>query len=263
MTGEPVLVDVRDSVAWITINRPQAFNALDLPCARLLAEVANRCGSDPAVRAVVLTGAGEKAFCAGGDVAAFASDPATVDVFLKDITGHLNLAVSRFAAMNAPVIAAVNGIAAGAGLSLVAGCDLAITAETARFTSAYTQIGLSPDGGSTYFLSRLIGPRRAMDLYLNNPLLSAEQALEWGIVNRVVPAADLMAEVETLALRLAAGPTLAYGGVKALLAAATNDTLESQMARESRQISTLSRTQDGLEGVAAFAAKRKPVFSGH
>jgi len=262
MSDAAVLVEVRDGVAWITLNRPQAFNALDADCARQLAEAANRCGSDPAVRAVVLTGAGEKAFCAGGDVAAFASDPDTVDLTLKEITGHLNLAVSRFAAMDAPVIAAVNGIAAGAGLSLAAGCDLAIAADTARFTSAYTQIGLSPDGGSTYFLSRLIGPRRAMELYLENPVLSASQALEWGIVNRVVPAAELLDEVGLLAARLAVGPTKAYGGVKKLLAMATNDTLESQMAREARQIAELSRTADGLEGVGAFAAKRKPTFTG-
>ncbi len=142
MSDDPVLVEVSGGVAHIVINRPQAFNALDLECARRLAEAANRCSCDPGVRAVVLTGAGEKAFCAGGDVAAFAADPATVDWYLKEITGHLNLAVSRFAAMDAPVIAAVNGIAAGAGLSLVAGCDLAIAADTARFTSAYTQIGL-------------------------------------------------------------------------------------------------------------------------
>ncbi len=262
MSGEPVLVEIADGVACVTINRPQAFNALDLECAQRLAEVANRCSCDAKVRAVVLTGAGAKAFCAGGDVAAFAADPATVDWYLKEITGHLNLAVSRFAAMDAPVIAAVNGIAAGAGLSLVAGCDLAIAADSARFTSAYTQIGLSPDGGSTYFLSRLIGPRRAMDLYLNNPVLDAAQALEWGILNRVVPAAELMAEVGALAARLAAGPTRAYGGVKKLMAMASNDTLDSQMARESRQIAELSRTADGIEGVAAFAAKRKPAFTG-
>jgi len=262
MSEAAVLVEMRENVAWVTLNRPQAFNALDMECARQLADAANRCGSDAAVRAVVLTGAGEKAFCAGGDVAAFASEPETVDLFLKEITGYLNLAVSRFAAMDAPVIAAVNGIAAGAGLSLVAGCDLAIAAETARFTSAYTQIGLSPDGGSTYFLSRLIGPRRAMELYLENPVLSASQALAWGIVNRVVPAEDLIAEAGLLAARLATGPTKAFGGVKRLLAMATNDTLESQMAREARQIAELSRTADGLEGVAAFAAKRKPAFTG-
>ncbi len=262
MSDDPVLVEVSGGVARVVINRPQAFNALDLDCARRLAEAANRCSCDAGVRAVVLTGSGGKAFCAGGDVAAFAADPETVDWYLKEITGHLNLAVSRFAAMDAPVIAAVNGIAAGAGLSLVAGCDLAIAADTARFTSAYIQIGLSPDGGSTYFLSRLIGPRRAMDLYLNNPLLDAATAMDWGIVNRVVAAADLEVEAGMLAARLAAGPTKAYGGVKRLMAMASNDTLESQMARESRQIAELSRTADGVEGVAAFAAKRKPAFLG-
>lgn len=262
MTTEPVQFTLEDGVATITLSRPEAFNAIDLSLAAGLAAAANRCATDPAVRAVILTGAGAKAFCAGGDVGSFAADPASVDRLLNEITGQLNLAVSRFAWMDAPVIAAVNGVAAGAGLSLVAGADMAIASETARFTSAYTQIGLSPDGGSTYFLSRLIGPRRAMDIYLNNPVLSAEQAREWGIVNSVVPADALMAEAQALAARLAAGPTRAHGAIKRLLAHAANDTLESQLAREGRQISELSRTADGLEGVAAFAQKRKPAFTG-
>jgi 2-(1,2-epoxy-1,2-dihydrophenyl)acetyl-CoA isomerase len=260
--SDPVLVEVQGGVATITLNRPQAFNAMDMALAEALAGATARLAADASVRAVVITGAGEKAFCAGGDVGAFAAEPATVDVFLSEITGFLNLAVSRLRAMDAPVIAAVNGIAAGAGLSLVACADIAIAADTAKFTSAYTQIGLSPDAGSTWFLSRLIGPRRAADLYLNNPLLTAAEALEWGILTRVVPAADLKGAVAEQAARFAAGPTKAFGAIKALLAAADADTLESQMAREGRSIARLSRTADGLEGVAAFAGKRKPTFTG-
>jgi 2-(1,2-epoxy-1,2-dihydrophenyl)acetyl-CoA isomerase len=165
--------------------------------------------------------------------------------------------------MRAPLIAAVNGVAAGAGLSTVAFCDLAIAADTAKFTSAYTRIGLTPDGSSTYFLSRLLGTRRAMELYLTNRTLTAQEALDWGLVNRVVPAADLMAEVGKLAIHLAMGPTMAFGGVKKLMQMAPNDSLESQMERETRMIVDLATTADGREGVRAFVEKRKPNFIGN
>ena len=252
----------RDHVAWITLRRPGAFNALNLQCMKELFDVANRISSDRSVRAAVLTGEGEKAFCAGGDVAGFAADPAGVEPLLKEMTGYLHSAISRLAWMNAPLIAAVNGVAAGAGLSLVACCDLAISAEHAKFTSAYTQIGLSPDGSSTYYLSRLIGTRRAMELYLTNRTLSAAEALDWGLVNRVVPGTQLMDEVGKLAAQFAQGPTRAYGGVKKLLLMAPNDTLESQLEREARQIAELSTSEDGIEGVRAFVEKRKPRFTG-
>ncbi len=253
---------LRDNVAWITLNRPEAFNAIGLDAMQELHDIAGRCGSDRAVRAAVITGAGEKAFCAGGDVAGFAKDPARVDLLIKEMTTYFHMAISRFAWMDAPLVAMVNGVAAGAGLSLVAACDLAVAADTARFTSAYTQIGLSPDGSSTYFLSRLIGTRRAAELYLTNRTLSAQEALDWGLVNQVVAASALRETVAALAAKLAQGPTRAHGGVKKLLLMATQDSLESQMERETRQIVELSRSKDGLEGVRAFVERRKPVFSG-
>ena len=253
---------VREHIAWITINRPQTYNALDLASMKEFCDIANRCGSDPGVRAVVITGAGARAFCAGGDVASFAENPATMDLLLKEVTGYFHMAISRLAWMDAPVLAAVNGIAAGAGMSLAAACDLAIAADNASFTSAYTRIGLSPDGSSSYYLSRILGVRRTAELYLTNRTLSAAEALDWGLVNRVVPQSDLQAEVEKLARQLAAGPTKAFGGAKKLLLMALNDSLESQMEREARQIIELSKTRDGLEGVRAFAEKRPPLFSG-
>jgi 2-(1,2-epoxy-1,2-dihydrophenyl)acetyl-CoA isomerase len=236
---------------------------MDLQLMKDLYEVANRCGSDRAVRAAVLTGAGDQAFCAGGDVADFAGNQDKIDLLLKDMTTYFHAAVSRFAWMRAPLIAAVNGVAAGAGLSTVAFCDLAIAADTAKFTSAYTRIGLTPDGSSTYFLSRLLGTRRAMELYLTNRTLTAQEALDWGLINRVVPAADLMAEAEKLAIHLAKGPTMAFGGVKKLMQMAPNDSLESQMERETRMIVDLATTADGREGVRAFVEKRKPNFIGN
>ena len=161
------------------------------------------------VRAAVLTGSGDQAFCAGGDVSEFAKRLDDVDVLVKEMTTYLHAAVSRFAWMRAPLIGAVNGVAAGAGLSAVAFCDLVIAADHATFTSAYTQIGLTPDGSSTYFLNRILGPRRAMELYLTNRVLSAEEALDWGLVNKVVAADQLRGEAEALAASLAKGPTRA------------------------------------------------------
>ena len=253
---------LENHVARITINRPKAYNALDLACMQELCDIVNRCGSDRSVRAVVITGSGSKAFCAGGDVASFARNPETVDLLLKEVTGFMHMAISRLAWMEAPVIAAINGVAAGAGLGLAAACDLAIAADNAVFTSAYTSIGLTPDGGASYYLPRLIGRRRAMELFLTNRVLSAQEALDWGLVNRVVPQADLEKEVGALAEQLANGPTRACGGVKKLLALSQNDSLESQMERESRQIAELARSPDGLEGVRAFVEKRKAAFAG-
>jgi len=261
--SEPLIqLDQQEGVAWITINRPQAFNALNLPAMQELFEIANRISSDASVRCAVLTGAGEKAFCAGGDVAGFAADPDDIQRLLKEMTAYLHSAVSRLAWMDAPLIGAINGVAAGAGLSMAACTDLAIAAQSASFTSAYTKIGLTPDGSSTYFVSRILGRRRAMEMFLTNRVLSAQEALDWGLVNDVVPDDQLREAVNKLATKLAKGPTKAHGGVKKLMQMALNDTLESQLERETRSIVEMSQTADGLEGVSAFVAKRKPDFKG-
>jgi 2-(1,2-epoxy-1,2-dihydrophenyl)acetyl-CoA isomerase len=164
--------------------------------------------------------------------------------------------------MRAPLIAAVNGVAAGAGFSLVTCCDLALAAEGATFTSAYTRIGLTPDGSSTHYLSRLVGTRRAMELYLTNRVLSAAEALEWGLINRVVPAAELAAEARALAGDLATGPTGAHAGVKALLQSAASESLETQMELEAQAIAAAGASPDGQEGVRAFIDKRPARFTG-
>lgn len=262
MTFTALDCQLRDGVAWITLARPERFNALDPTLARELAQVANRCSSDRAVRAVVITGSGEQAFCAGGDVSVFAERLDDIGMLVKEMTTHLHAAVSRFARMRAPLIAAVNGVAAGAGFSLVTACDLALAADHASFTSAYTRIGLTPDGSSTAALARLVGTRRAMELYLTNRVLTAAEALDWGLVNRVVPAAELAAETEALAGTLAAGPTAAFGGVKALLQSAATESLETQMELESRHIAAAGASRDGREGIRAFVEKRAPRFTG-
>jgi 2-(1,2-epoxy-1,2-dihydrophenyl)acetyl-CoA isomerase len=209
-----------------------------------------------------MTGAGDQAFCAGGDVSAFAADPDHVDTLIRQMTKHVHGAVLRFSQCNAPVIAAVNGTVAGGGFGLFASADLAITVDTAKFTSAYTKIGLTPDGSSTFYLARILGRRRAMEFVLTNRVLSAAEALEWGLVNKVVPADRLLAEASAMAAMLASGPTLAHGAVKRLLYSSPDESLERQMEHEADSISGLSRSADGLEGVAAFMEKRRPRFTG-
>jgi 2-(1,2-epoxy-1,2-dihydrophenyl)acetyl-CoA isomerase len=254
--------EVHEHLARITINRPKAYNALDLPSMEELCDIVNHCSSDRRVRAVLLTGSGSKAFCAGGDVAGFAAAGETVDVLMKQMTGYLHMAISRLAWMDAPVLAAINGVAAGAGLSLAAACDLAIAVDHASFASAYSSIGLSPDGSSTWFLPRLIGRRRAMELFLSSRTLSAAEAVDLGLINQALPQADFSAAVESLATKLASGPTRAHAGVKKLMMLSANDTLESQMERESRQIAELTLSADGRDGARAFIEKRKPQFVG-
>ena len=262
MTYENLLYELRDGVARITFNRPKAYNAITLDSCRELCDIVNQVSSDKSVRAVVLTGAGEKAFCAGGDVAGFAAAGDGVEVLVKQMTGYLHMAVSRLAWMDAPVIAAVNGVAAGAGLSLVGACDLAIASDRATFTSAYASVGLTPDGSSTWFLPRLIGRRRTLELMMTPRVLSATEAQDWGLINRVVPAADLAGEVDRLALQIAAGSTAAYAAGKRLVMLSAGDSLESQMERETRAIASAASSADGREGAQAFVEKRKPMFSG-
>jgi 2-(1,2-epoxy-1,2-dihydrophenyl)acetyl-CoA isomerase len=260
MSHNALRLEIDDNIAWITLSRPDALNALNLDTVRELYTIANRLTDDEHVRAAVLTGAGDRAFCAGGDVMDFAARGAQVGTLVREITGYLHLAITRLAWMRAPVIAAINGIAAGGGFSLAMACDLVVAADTARFTSVYTQIGFTPDGSSTYFLPRLIGRRRAMELYLTNRVLSAQEALDWGLVNRVVKAADLLPEVRALAARLADGPAEANAGVKKLMLLAETNGLETQMEQETRFIASASASAEGREGVRAFVEKRKAKF---
>jgi 2-(1,2-epoxy-1,2-dihydrophenyl)acetyl-CoA isomerase len=258
-TYTTITLDLRDGVAEITLNRPEAANALDATMARELHDAALRCDADAAVRAVVITGSG-RFFCAGGDLKSFASQGEELPRHLKQVTADFHAAVSRLNRMDAPVIMAVNGVAAGAGFSFALAGDLAIAAESARFTMAYTRAGLTPDGSSTYFLPRVVGLRRAKELTLTNRTLSAADALAWGIVNQVVSDADLMETARALARELAAGATLALGAAKRLLDGGLNATLETAMEDEAQTISALSRTEDGREGIQAFLEKRAPVF---
>jgi len=261
MNFQALTLDRRDGVATITLNRPEAFNALNLTLGRELFHAALEVDEDPAVRCVVITGAG-KAFCAGGDVKDFADNLPRIGVLVKELTTYLHGAVSRLCRSDKPVVMAVNGVAAGGGLSFALSGDLVIAAESARFTMAYSKIAATPDGSSSYFLPRLVGLRRAMELYFTNRVLSAREAFEWGLVTRVVPDAELKAAVDALARELAQGPTKAFGGAKRLFHQSTWESLETQMELEAQAIALAGHTEDFASGVTAFAAKKQPTFKG-
>lgn len=256
-----LLFEVRDNVAHITLNRPEAANSLNAELAQDFMHAVLRCDEDPEVRAVVLTGAG-RMFCAGGDLKSFAAQGEHLPYHLKEVTTYFHAAISRMARMDPPVVAAVNGVAAGAGMSLACAGDIVLAGESARFTMAYTRAGLTPDGSSTYFLPRIVGLKRALELTLTNRTLSAEEAREWGIVTRVVPDAALLDEAGALAAQLAAGATKALGAAKRLLHSGWAETLETQMEHESQTIARMARTADGREGIDAFLSKRTPAFKG-
>lgn len=245
-------------IVRIELNRPDAANGMNDAMTRELATVSALCDT-PDVKVVVLTGAG-RFFCAGGDLKAVAGSPLGPARFIKGIADDLHRAISTFARMDAVLITAVNGVAAGAGFSLAVAGDLVLAADTASFTMAYTKAGLSPDGSASYFLPRLVGVRRTQDLMLTNRVLSASEAAEWGLITEVVPAADLEARTQALAEQMAAAAKGSSGAVKKLLLASFGSDLEEQMELEARLISQCADSADGREGVGAFLAKRAPEF---
>ena len=261
MNYQTLELEVREGVAHLVLNRPDHANAINLQLSKDLMYAALQCDEDPSVRTILISSRGDM-FCAGGDLASFAEAGDDLPRLIKEMTTYLHAAISRFARCRAPVIAAVGGAAAGAGFSLCCAVDLVVASENAKFTMAYTRAGLTPDGSSSYFLPRIIGSRRTLELMLTNRTLSAAEALEWGLINQLVPADELTAESEKLAARLASGPTGAFGLVKKLVNASFGDTLEAQMELETRAIADSARNPDAKEGIDAFFAKRRPKFTG-
>lgn len=253
-----VKFELRDDVAWVTLNRPDSANTMNLQFGRDLLDAATRCRGTRGVHAVVITGEG-RAFSFGGDLGAMMmNEGGNVEAYLRELTVDLHAAIVAFSRLDAPVIAAVNGTAAGAGMGLVLMADLAIAAEGARFSLAYTAVGLTPDGSTSYFLPRAVGTKRAMELVLTNRPLSAAEALDWGLVNKVMPDAEVVAEAGSLASRLAAGPLAAFGHAKRLMR--SEAPLEAQLEDESRTISSQATSPEAVEGISAFLGKRKPSF---
>jgi 2-(1,2-epoxy-1,2-dihydrophenyl)acetyl-CoA isomerase len=260
MSAPNVQVETRGAVALVTLNRPDNANAINLQMAMDLLAAAMTCSRNNTVRAVVLTGAGRN-FCFGGDLRAIASE-GVESGYLRELTGYLHSAISHFVRMDPPVIVAANGTAAGAGVSLAAMADLAVCGKSSKFNLAYTNAGLTPDGGASFLLPRVIGARRTMELLLLNRPLLAKQALEWGLVNEVAEDAGLLERALEIAGQLAGGATRALGQTKRLVAHSLG-ALESHMTLESETIASQAASVDGVEGIRAFLEKRKPHFSGN
>lgn len=260
MAYETLRFAVEEGIATITLHREDSpANALNARMAEELFDVSVRCGGED-VRAVIFTAEG-RMFCGGGDLAEMDAVP-DAHAHLSRMATVLHAAVSRLTHNDAPVVTAVNGTAGGGGFSMALAGDVVLAAEGAKFVSAYTASGLTPDGSSTYFLAKHVGLLRAKELMLTNRVLTAQEACDWGLVTRVAPAEDLAAEARKVAEGFAAGPTKAYGNTKRLLETAFREGLEAQLDRETRSIAEMMRTHDGPEGINAFLNKRAPEFQG-
>ncbi len=263
--AEHVLTEIKDGIGSIVFNRPEALNALSPEMTEGLIEATGRFERDPAVRCVVIRGAGDH-FMAGGDIKGFQKS------LSEDRAGHVarlemrvvkvHQAIYHLRRMPKPVLASVQGAAAGFGLSMILASDLAIAGDDAFFTLAYRHIGLSADGGATYFLPRIVGERRALEIALLGERFTAQRALEIGILNWLVPRAALAEETAALARKLADGPTVALGKAKQLLRSSLDNSWDEQSHREAEGLAAAAATDDHLEGVSAFLEKRKPVFKG-
>ena len=263
MGYDTILFERDGSVATITLNRPEAMNSLTVELTKEAAEAVAICENDPAIRALIITARG-RAFCAGADVRLLTSTTGEGGArFLyqlaDDIHEHVIVPIRRMAK---PVIAGLNGVAVGGGLGLALSCDFRVAAAEARFNVAYANIAVSPDGGTSFFLPRLVGYARAMELYFFNDMLSAEEAQQAGLVNRVVAGHELLPTAQEMAQRLASGPTFAFGQTKFLFNRAFMNDLNSHLAEESRSLGLCVSTHDHSAGLEAFLAKRRPQFTG-
>ena len=257
-----VLLDLTDGVATVTLNRPDAMNSLDIATKGLLLATLRQVADDPGVRCVVLTGTG-RAFCVGQDLKEHVALLSHLDESLwSTVPEHYNPIVELLSTMNKPVIAAINGVAAGAGAAFTFAADLRIIVDTGGFNLAFAGIALSCDSGASWTLPRLIGTAKAKELLMFPRTVPAKEALELGMVTRVVSAEELQAVVGELARTLAAGPTLAYGSIRRSVAFSAGHPLSESLAHEAEQMALTGGSQDHAAAVQAFIAKEKPTFTG-
>ncbi|MCS0634438.1 enoyl-CoA hydratase-related protein [Streptomyces sp. LP05-1] len=264
--ADTVLYEVNDGLATITINRPDAMNAVNTEAKAALRDALRQAAGDTAVRAVLLTATG-RAFCVGQDlkehVASLAADrEAGTARTMETVREHYNPIVRAITGMPKPVVAGVNGVAAGAGLGFVLAADYRVAADTASFTTAFAGVALTADSGVSWTLPRVVGPARAADLLLFPRSIGAPEAYELGLVNKLVPAAELAAEAAAVARALAAGPTVAYAAIKESLAFAAGHTLEETLAKEDELQNRAAAAEDHTIAVEAFLAKEKPRYVG-
>ena len=261
--SDAVLYDVIDGVANVVINREDAMNAADKAVREGLREAFANAAEDADVRAVLLTGAGDRAFCVGQDLKELLPLYEADDPDLGGIVDGFNDVALGLATLPKPTIAAVNGAAAGAGASLAFACDFRVAADTASFSMAFSKIGLVPDTGASWSLPRLIGTARAMEMLVLSEPVKADDALRIGLVTKVVPAASLGDEAGAFAKRLADGPTVAYGYIKRLVAFSHDAPLADSLALEKDLQAAAGRTEDHLNAVRSFLAKERPTFRGY
>ncbi len=256
---EPVLTQQYRNILEITLNRPDAYNALNLDMMKMLGEALSYAAADSSIKGVLLTGKG-KAFCAGGDLKWISQQTEDAGSVLYHLAPQFHLSITEIRRMKKPVIAAINGIAAGGGFSLALACDFRVMAQSALLRQAYTSSGLSIDGGGSFALPRLVGLARAMEIMaFDNPISSA-QALAWGLVTKVVPDGELLSETLAMLDYLIQGALLSFAWSKKLMTDSFNNALEAQLELERQGISECAAHADGQEGIKAFVEKRKPSF---
>ena len=263
MSDQPVTYDLVEGVATITLNRPEAMNSLDIATKELLRDTVVQAAEDDAVRCVVLTGTG-RAFCVGQDLKEHIHllETGSSDQLFTTVEKHYNPTVTALATMPKPVIAAINGVAAGAGASLAFACDLRIVAESGGFNLAFPRVALSCDTGASWTLPRLVGRAKALELLYFPSTIDSAKALELGLATSVVPDDQLASEVGTLAAKLAAGPTLSYASIRQSVNFSSHHGLEESLAFEGEKMNLTGASEDHRNAVAAFVAKEKPTFHG-
>jgi 2-(1,2-epoxy-1,2-dihydrophenyl)acetyl-CoA isomerase len=257
--SEAVLTDKRENILQITLNRPEAYNAMDLDLMRMLGEALSYAAADRAIQGVLLTGSG-KAFCAGGDLKWISQQAQEAGSVLYRLAPQFHLSITEIRRMEKPVLAAINGIAAGGGFSLALACDFRVMAQSAILRQAYTSSGLSIDGGGSFALPRLVGLARAMEIMAFDQPISATKALEWGLVTKVVPDDQVLNEANAMLQTLTQGALHSFAWSKKLMMDSFNNTLETQLELERQGISDCATHPNGQEGIRAFVEKRKPSF---
>jgi 2-(1,2-epoxy-1,2-dihydrophenyl)acetyl-CoA isomerase len=256
---DPVLSQQHGNILQITLNRPDSYNALNFEMMKMLGDVLSLAGTNDAIKGVLLTGQG-KAFCSGGDLRAIGGQSEDAASILYRLAPQFHLSIAEIRRMGKPVVAAINGTAAGGGFSLALACDFRVMAQSAMLRQAYTSSGLSMDGGGTFSLPRLVGLARAMEIMAFDNPISAAQALEWGLVTKVVPDEQVLPEAFKLLNHITQGALHSFAWSKKLMADSFNHSLETQLELERQGISDCAAHPDGREGIQAFLEKRKPTF---
>lgn len=257
--SDPVLTQSRGNILEVTLNRPEAYNALNLEMMKQLGEILSSAATDESVRGILLTGKG-KAFCAGGDLKWMSQQPENIRSVLHQLAPQFHLSITEIRRMEKPVVAAINGIAAGGGFSLALACDFRVMGQSAILRQAYTSSGLSIDGGGSFALPRLIGLARAMEIMAFDEPISSSRALEWGLVTKVVPDEEVFSAASSMLEGLTKSALHSFAWSKKLMTHSYDNTLETQLELERQGISDCAAHPDGQEGIRAFVEKRKPTF---